>query len=242
MNRLTHSALATCLLLLGGCSSDTQESKSPTILDAPAVDDSAPIIDLEIPEDAPTVVFLGDSLGAGLHLAEQRAFPAILQARLFETGVPFRLVNASESGRTTAGGVTALDWVLRSKPDVLVIELGGNDGLRGVPVAEIEENLRRLIDGARDANATVLLLGVRLPPNYGEYGAEFDSLFPRLAKEHDLVFAPYFMEDVGGVAEQNLGDGLHPTTEGQERLAENILPSLKRSLERAASKRNSSDE
>ncbi len=172
------------------------------------------------------MAFVGDSIGAGLHLAEHQAFPAVLQARLAADGLPFHLVNASESGRTTAGGVTALSWVLRSDPDVVVIELGGNDGLRGVELEDVERNLRALVAKAREHGAQPLLLGVRLPPNYGEYGARFDALYPRLADELDVPFVPSFMDEVGGVPELNLPDGLHPTAAGHERLADNVQAAL----------------
>ena len=234
---LLHRRFVLVLLscLLAACSSDSDSAKSNdsagALFDAPSAGTTAPTAaPLAIPEDAPTVVFLGDSLGAGLHLAEHQAFPALLQARLAEEQVPFHLVNVSESGRTTAGGATALTWVLRSEPDWVVIELGGNDGLRAIPVETIEKNLRAMITEARAAQAQVLLLGVRMPPNYGEYGASFDALFPRLAAELDVAFVPYFMEGVGGVPEMNLPDGLHPTVEGHERLASNVMPALRTQL------------
>lgn len=220
---------------LAACGSDdpAQPIESPTLFDAPAADTSAPGDELAIPTAAPTVAFVGDSIGAGLHLAEHQAFPAVLQARLAAEGMPFRLVNASESGRTTSGGVTALDWVMRSDPDLVVIELGGNDGLRGIALETVESNLRRMVAIARDGGADVLLLGVQLPPNYGDYGAQFDAIYPRLAQELELAFVPSFMLDVGGEPEMNLADGLHPTAAGHERLAENVLPGLRAALRAA---------
>ncbi len=232
--QLTHGALVLSLVLGVGCGSasdaTTPDESTGVLFDAPSVETTAPDAPLAIPEGSPTVAFLGDSLGAGLHLAEHQAFPALLQSRLLEDGVPFRLVNASESGRTTAGGAAALNWVLRSEPNLVVIELGGNDGLRGIPIAEIEKNLRKMIATARDASASVLLLGVRMPPNYGEYGADFDALYPRLAEELEVAFVPYFMEGVGGVPEMNLPDGLHPTVEGHEKLASNVISALRAKL------------
>jgi acyl-CoA thioesterase-1 len=195
--------------------------------DAPAADAAPAEAPLAIPEDAPTVLFMGDSIGAGLHLAAHQAFPAVLQRRLAGAGLPFHLVNASESGRTTAGGASALAWSLRSDPDVVVIELGGNDGLRNVPVPQVEANLERMLAEAAAAGARVLLLGVRLPPNYGSYGAEFDAVYPRLAERHGVAFVPFFMAGVGGVPELNLPDGLHPTAAGHERLADNVEASLR---------------
>ncbi|MCA8981165.1 MAG: arylesterase [Planctomycetes bacterium] len=234
----TRRALPLLLLLAAACGSDAQDSRGAdrarTLFDEPSSGVAAPVAATPLPGDAPKVVFLGDSIGAGLHLAEHQAFPAVMQARLAADGSPFELVNASESGRTTSGGVTALDWVMRTDPDVVVIELGGNDGLRGIALEQIESNLRRMIERAREGGAHVLLLGVRLPPNYGEYGASFDALYPRLARELDVDFEPSFMRDVGGVPSMNLADGLHPTAMGHERLADNVLPSLRRVLRAAA--------
>ncbi len=198
----------------------------------PAGDGPAP---LEIPAGAPVVCFLGDSIGAGLHLPAHQAFPAVLQRRLAAEGLAFERVSSCESGRTTSGGLTALPWVLRSEPDLIVIELGGNDGLRGVPLGEVEANLRGLIEGAREAGARVLLLGMRLPPNYGEYASAFDALYPRLAEEYGVAFVPYFMEGVGAVPELNLPDGLHPTAEGHERLADAVQDALRELLSRVSS-------
>ena len=201
---------------------------------APGPDAAAPAEPLAIPDSAPTVVFLGDSIGAGLHLSEHLAFPSVLQARLAQAGLPFHLISACESGRTTAGGVTALEWVMPRNPALVVIELGGNDGLRGVALESIEKNLRTMIERAKAGGAKVLLLGVRLPPNLGEYGAEFDALYPALAKEYAIAFEPSFMRDVGAVPAMNLADGLHPTAEGHERLADNVEVALRVALEGVA--------
>jgi len=240
MNRtasLARTALlcSTLVLLFAACSGGdaTSSNAGPNMLDAPAADTTAPGAAPLIPADAPTVVFLGDSIGAGLHLAEHQAFPAVLQARLAADGLPFRLVNASESGRTTSGGVTALDWVMRTEPDLVVIELGGNDGLRGIELATVEKNLRRMIEIAREGGADVLLLGVRLPLNYGDYGADFDAIYPRVAEGLEVAFEPSFMRDVGGVPTMNLADGLHPTAAGHERLADNVRLSLRDALRAA---------
>lgn len=222
-----------CLALLPACGKDdsVQEPESRDLMDSPAAEFDATHRALEIPEDSPTVVFVGDSIGAGLHLAEEQAFPALLQARLATSGLPFHLINASESGRTSAGGATAISWVLRSEPDVVVVELGGNDGLRGISLEQTESNLRAIITESQKSGARVLLLGVRLPLNYGEYGADFDALYPKLASELELAFVPYFMEGVGGVPEMNLDDGLHPTAAGHARLAENVEPALRELLD-----------
>ena len=224
--------IAPFLVLLAACGGDSEPDRAPRALfDAPAASAEAPPPPLEIPEEAPTVLFMGDSIGAGLHLAEHQAFPAVLQRRLFEAGQPFHLVNASESGRTSAGGLAAIDWSLRTEPDLVVIELGGNDGLRGVDPASTEANLRAMVERSRAAGAEVLLLGVRLPLNYSTFAEDFDALYPRLAADLDLAFVPFFMEGVGANPDLVLPDGLHPTAQGHVVLAENVEQALSAALE-----------
>jgi acyl-CoA thioesterase-1 len=234
--RLLRHAAALMVLVcaVAGCGGAPQsEPRAPrSQFDAPAGDVAAVGTELEIPAEAPVVLFMGDSIGAGLHLAAHQAFPALLQRRLFEDGLPFHLVNASESGRTSAGGASAIAWSLRREPNVVVIELGGNDGLRNIPLADVEANLAAMIEAAQASGAKVLLLGVRMPPNYGEYGAEFDAMYPRLVERFDLAFVPFFMDGVGGVPSLNLPDGLHPTAAGHEKLADNVESALRALLER----------
>ncbi len=187
----------------------------------------------------PKVVFLGDSISAGLHLPGDQAFPAIVQRRLAEQGAPFQLANAGVSGDTSAGGLRRVDWVLKQAPAVVVIELGGNDGLRGQPVAAIEQNLREIIARVRAKDARPLLLGLRLPPSYGaEYARAFDAIYPRLAQELEVAYVPFFMAGVAGVPDLNLEDGLHPTRAGHERLADNVAPALKQLLLELAAKKS----
>jgi acyl-CoA thioesterase-1 len=177
------------------------------------------------------VVFLGDSITAAMQLPKDRAFPAVLQRRLRANGLPFRLVNAGVSGDTTAGGLARLDWLLKQEPAVLVVGLGGNDGLRGTPLETIERNLRAIIERSRKAGARVLLLGVLIPPNYGPvYASGFEAIYERLGEEPSVAYVPYFMRGVGGVPDMNLPDGLHPTPAGHEKLAENVLPALEKLL------------
>ena len=180
-----------------------------------------------VPADAPVVAFLGDSVAAGLHLARDEAFPSVLQRRLVARGLPFRLVNAGVSGSTTAAGLARVDWILDQAPEVVVIELGANDGFRGIPLATIEENLRRIVERVRERGAKALLAGMRLPPNYGaEYAGGFEDLYARVAEDLDVPFVPYFMDGVAGARSMNLPDGIHPTPEGHERLARNLEDAL----------------
>ena len=180
------------------------------------------------PASAPLVIFLGDSLTAGLGVDAEQAFPAVLAYRLAEEGTPIRFVNAGVSGDTTAGGLSRLGWFLRQKPDVLVVSLGGNDALRALDVEMTESNLRQILAEAQEAGVRLLLTGMLAPPNLGpEYTERFQSLYPRLAEELGVPLVPFLLEGVAAVEELNQSDGIHPTAEGQERLAEVVLPYLK---------------
>lgn len=228
---LRQPTLALAATLLVACSDDS--APPPTLPgEAPAAEASyegaAP---LEIPDDAPRVVVLGDSLAAGLHLSIEQAFPAELQRLLVERGAPFHLTNAGVSGDTSAGGLARVDWILRSLPDVVVVELGANDGLRGQPPEAVEANLRGVVEALRAGGAKVLLLGLRMPPSLGpDYAKAFDAVYPRVAAALDVPFVPFFMEGVAGVPELNLGDGMHPTPEGHRILARNVAPALEELL------------
>ncbi len=179
------------------------------------------------------VAFLGDSLTAGMGLGRDEAYPSVLQRRLAAEGRAIQVVNAGVSGDTSAGGVRRLDWVLRSRPDVLVVALGANDGLRGLPVAELEKNLRAIVGRAKQDGIDVLLAGMRLPPSLGPaYTTAFDEVYPRVSKELDVPLVPFLLADVGGVAELNQPDGIHPTAAGQEKVADNVLPHLRALLDR----------
>jgi acyl-CoA thioesterase-1 len=234
-------ALAGLLLALLGCGRGDAERPadaaplSPESLsrpDAEAGAGSAFADPAGIPADAPKVIFLGDSISAGLHLERTQAFPALLQRLLLDEGHPFRLVNAGVSGDTSAGGLRRLDWILKQGPDVLVVELGGNDGLRGQPVGEVEERLRQIVTRAQAAGARVLLLGVRLPPSLGTaYTDDFAALYSRLAEELGCSLVPYFMEGTAGVAGNLLDDGIHPSAAGHARIAANVAPALHALLE-----------
>jgi acyl-CoA thioesterase I len=202
----------------GATSSESSEQSAPPTTAAPTASDTR-------------VAFLGDSISAGLHLAADQAFPAIVQRRLAAKGLRFELMNGGVSGDTTAGGLRRVDWLLKRSPRVVVIELGGNDGMRGVPVDSIEANLRAIIAKVTAAHARVLLLGMRIPPSYGpEYVTAFEAMYPRLARELALPFVPFFMEGVAGRSELNLPDGIHPTPAGHEKLADAVAAPLEKLL------------
>jgi acyl-CoA thioesterase-1 len=187
-----------------------------------------------------TVVFLGDSLTAGFGVDEDQAYPALVAAALAERGIAARVVNAGVSGDTSAGGLARIDWLLRQRPDLLVVELGANDALRGQPLAGIESNLRAIVAKATAAGATVLLVGMQIPTNYGpEYTAGFRDLYPRLAKETNVALLPFLLEGVAARPELNQGDGIHPNPEGHKRVAATVLAALEPLLRDAERKKAS---
>src|SRR5688572_21585150 len=148
----------------------------------------------------PRIVFLGDSLTAGLGLPREQSVPSLVQARLNAEGYPYEVVNAGVSGDTSAGGLRRLDWALDGHVQVLVVELGANDGLRGLPVSQMKQNLSQIVSRAKDRGITVILTGMEAPPNYGPaYTSEFRRAFRDLAEEHDVAFVPFFLEGVAGI-------------------------------------------
>ncbi|HVF62288.1 MAG TPA: arylesterase [Thermoanaerobaculia bacterium] len=226
-------ALPVALLLVVACREPAQEEVAPLPESSPAAEaqTSAPAEEAS----GPLVVFLGDSLTAGLGLAEEQAFPALIRERLVEEGISVRVVNAGVSGDTSAGGVRRLEWVLGQKPDVVVVGLGANDGLRGLSLESTEANLQDIVRRAKGAGARVVVLGMRIPPNYGpEYAAGFEGIYPRVARELGVPLVPFLLEGVGGEAELNLGDGIHPNAVGHRRVAENVLPLVREALAETA--------
>jgi acyl-CoA thioesterase-1 len=219
-------------LCLPGCGRDDAPRPPPS---EPA---SKPPAASAAAASGPRVVFLGDSLTAGLGVDGDQAFPAVVARQLAAEGLPVRMVNAGVSGDTSAGGVSRLDWILRQSPDVVVVGLGANDGLRGLDLAQTEANLRQILTRSRAAGADVLLLGMRMPPSHGpEYAERFRELFPRLSRELSVPLVPFLLEGVGGDPERNQADGIHPDPEGQRLLAANVLPHLRPLVrERAARK------
>lgn len=189
----------------------------------------------------PRVVFVGTSLTAGLGLATpDEAYPARVQALADSAGIPARMVNAGVSGETSAGGLRRIGWVVADTVDVLVLELGANDGLRGQDPDELERNLEAIIDTtrARWPAAEIVLLGMEAPPNLGaRYTTAFREVYPRVAKDRDAALVPFLLDGVGGERALNQDDGIHPTAEGHELLARNVWPVLEPVLRQAALRR-----
>jgi acyl-CoA thioesterase I len=184
---------------------------------------------------AGVIAVLGDSLTAGFGVAKDEAFPALLQARLQREGYDYRVVNAGVSGDTSAGGLRRVDWVLRTKPDLVVVALGANDGLRGQSPAALRENLESIIARLRGAGAQVLLAGMRMPPNYGaEYTKEFAAVFPEVARRTGVAFMPFLLDGVAAQPRLLQPDGIHPSAAGHQIIADRLWPHLRPLLRRPA--------
>ena len=173
-----------------------------------------------------SILFFGDSLTAGYGLDDtEDAYPAHIQQKLDSLGLNYNAINAGVSGETTAGGKNRISWVLKQNVDIFVLELGANDGLRGIPLTETRQNLQAIIDTVhtKNPNTQIVLAGMQLPPNLGqEYTTGFKNIFPELAEKNNAKLIPFLLTDVAGVPELNQGDGIHPTVEGQEIVAENV--------------------
>jgi acyl-CoA thioesterase-1 len=179
------------------------------------------------------IVVLGDSLTAGLGVAREEAYPALLEARLRREGYDYRVVNAGVSGDTSAGGLRRVDWALRARPAIVIVALGANDGLRGLPVDALRDNLEQIVRRVRAAGARVLLAGMRVPPNYGdEYARDFAAVFPEVARRTGVPLAPFLLDGVAGEARLNQADGIHPTAEGQRLIASRLWSHLRPLLAR----------
>jgi acyl-CoA thioesterase I len=182
---------------------------------------------------APVVAALGDSLTAGLGVAADETYPARLQARLEREGYAYRVVNAGVSGDTTAGGLRRVDWVLRARPEVVIVALGANDGLRGLPTAAMRANLVAIVDRLRASGARVLLAGMRMPPNYGEaYTRDFARVFPEVARQTGVAFMPFLLDGVAADSRLNQADGIHPNAAGHAAIADRLWPYIEPLLKR----------
>ena len=212
-------------ILLFGCAMASCNSNPDTT----AKTDSTVSNTVTIPSDsikkAGTIVFFGNSLTAGYGIEPTQAFPALINRRLDSLDLPYSVVNAGVSGETSSGGNARIDWILRQPVDIFVLELGGNDGLRGIPVEETKKNLQTIIDKVRAKypSAKIILAGMQIPPNMGQrYTTAFRNIFPELAKKNNATLIPFLLQGVGGEATLNLDDGIHPTPEGHRILAENV--------------------
>ena len=184
-------------------------------------------------QTAPRLVVLGDSLTAGLGLQQSEAYPVLLGKKLKEKGYDWDVVNAGVSGDTSGDGRQRVGWALEGDVRILIVALGANDGLRGLPVDQMKENLQTIIDRGRQRGIPVLLVGMEAPPNYGDrYTKEFREVYADLARSNKVEFVPFLLEGVAGVSRLNQSDGIHPTSAGAERIADHLWPALEKMLKK----------
>ena len=226
MDRLFPRLLVPVFLVCAACGQpDAARTPEPESAPAPPVVADAstdPAV-----ANAPRIVFLGDSLTAGYGLDRDDAVPALIQTRLRDAGYAYEVVNAGVSGDTSAGGLSRLDWSLSGDVSVLVVELGANDGLRGLPVRELKRNLTEIITRAQAKGIKVILTGMEAPPNFGPaYTTEFREVYRQLAHEHDVTFVPFYLDGVAGIPDLNIADGIHPNAEGSRIIEKTIWSAL----------------
>jgi acyl-CoA thioesterase-1 len=228
---MRHLVLLSALLLAAGCGGDTAPD-SPDAPAAPPPDAPAPTASAETDSDTLVVVFFGDSLtaGYGLENPAQEAYPALVGAQLAEAGLPVRVLNAGNSGETSAGGLSRVAWVVqRTPPDVFVLALGANDGLRGIDPEVTRENLGRTLHAVREVapEARLVVAGMEALPNMGaDYTDRFRAVFPAVAEAHGATLLPFLLDGVAGEAALNQADGVHPTAEGHRRMAALVAPAV----------------
>jgi acyl-CoA thioesterase-1 len=216
-----YRIIAAWLLVLSiGCTNnqtpDKKENKQPQSSQATAL--------------KKTIVFFGNSLTAGYGLSPSEAFPALIQNKIDSLNLSYKVVNAGVSGETSSGGNSRIDWILRQPLDVFILELGANDGLRGIPISETKKNLQSIIDKVKSKNpsAKCVLAGMQIPPNMGQqYATEFKNIYAELADKNKMTLIPFLLEGVGGEVKLNQQDGIHPTVEGHRIVAENVWRELK---------------
>ncbi len=176
-------------------------------------------------ETPKTILFFGDSLTAGYGLSPEEAFPALVEKKLIKKGKPAKVINAGLSGETSAGGLSRIEWILKKPVDIFILELGANDGLRGLPLDQTEKNLQAIIDKVKVKNpkVKVIIAGMMVPPNMGsDYTTRFQKIFPALAKKNNASLIPFLLQDVAGNEKLNQADGIHPNPEGHKIVAENV--------------------
>jgi acyl-CoA thioesterase I len=227
VNRNRFTTLVGALLLAAfsfACQkSGAPDQHSSSSAGLPASSSFAPAKTSAKSEELPAIVAFGDSLTAGYGLTEDQCFTTLLQRKIDEKGYRFRVVNAGVSGDTSAGGVSRIDWALEGPVKFLILELGGNDGLRGLPVVNMEKNLAEIIERAQDRGVTVILAGMEAPPNLGEeYTSQFRQAYQDLAKKYNLTLIPFLLEGVAGRREMNQHDGIHPNAEGEKVMTDNV--------------------
>jgi acyl-CoA thioesterase I len=222
--RVFPIVLFAALACAPGCSDRSPQEQTPSGAETPAAMQPAPLgTDPDGAPARPRIVAFGDSLTAGLGLLEQEAYPAVLQRKIDAAGYNYEVVNAGVSGDTSASGLRRLDWALEGDVKILIVGFGGNDGLRGLPVGQMKENLTAIIRNARERGAVVILAGMEAPPNFGqEYATAFRQAFRDVALSERVLFIPFLLNNVAGTSELNQSDGIHPNRQGAEVMAASV--------------------
>ncbi len=206
-------------LLLAGSSCDSNPPREETAQTAAIIDTRG------------VIVAMGDSLSAGLGVVPEQSYPALLERMLAEKGLAYRVINAGISGETSSGARSRVDWVLRLKPDIVILETGANDGLRGIDPALIEENIGAIITRLEQEGVTVVLAGMMMVTNLGpDYVSAFNDVYPRLADRHQVIFMPFFLDGVAAEPSLNQADGIHPNSAGYRVIASNVLPYVEQAI------------
>ena len=212
---------------LMSCTNDKKSTAGePNNSNQPAKDSAATV-------KKKTIVFFGNSLTAGYGLSPSQAFPAVIQKKIDSLGLPYQVINAGVSGETSSGGKTRIDWILKQPVDIFVLELGANDGLRGIPLSATRKNLQDIVDKviAKNPNTKLLFAGMQIPPNMGQtYTTEFRNIYTELAEKNKMTLVPFLLEGVGGEPKLNQEDGIHPTAEGHRIVAANLWRELQKLL------------
>lgn len=211
-------------IALLGCGNGQSKSDTDKTLD------SADQKTVAVTQQEKNILFFGTSLTAGMGLDPSEAYPAVIQNKIDSLKLPYKVINGGLSGETSAGGKGRIDWLLKQPVSIFVLELGANDGLRGLPVTQTTKNLQDIVDRvkAKYPDAKLVLAGMQVPPNMGaKYAADFKNIFPELAKKNNMALIPFLLDKVGGIPKLNQADGIHPTAEGDKILAENVWVVLK---------------
>lgn len=209
------------IFILSACGTDSNKKIETTKKDSLPAADSI---------QKKNILFFGNSLTAGLGVAPGEAFPELIGDKIDSLNLPYKITNAGLSGETTAAGKARINWILKQKVDIFVLELGANDGLRGIPVSETEKNLQEIVDQVKVKypEAKLVMTGMQVPPNMGsKYASEFRGIFKKIAEKNNMALVPFLLDKVGGVTSLNQSDGIHPSPEGHRILAENVWAVLK---------------
>ncbi len=228
MKKIIKRYGALCLLFLFACNGSENNSAVSEVESKVKVTSE---VTADKKEKKKTILFFGDSLSAGYGVNEDECFPGLIGQRVDSLGLAYNVVNAGLSGETTAGGAARIEWILKQPIDIFILELGGNDGLRGIKPESSYENLQSIIKKtkAKYPEVKIIIAGMMAPPNMGEdFTTKFRNIFPRIAKENDAELIPFLLEDVGGIPALNQPDGIHPTPEGHKIVADNVWSILKK--------------